>query len=127
MKIILEIFLLIFLKSIMENQTKKENFDVNCNKLKYEFYKCLRKEDPTVGDEMRFMAKNKLNDINKFKIDKKILNLCNNHELIHCLNNKYRLREIEEEPLMNIFSQQYDKIMEKITRKKNKTENTNSN
>lgn len=111
----------------MENQTKKENFDVNCNKLKYEFYKCLRKEDPTVGDEMRFMAKNKLNDINKFKIDKKILNLCNNHELIHCLNNKYRLREIEEEPLMNIFSQQYDKIMEKITRKKNKTENTNSN
>lgn len=106
----------------MENQVNMENFDVNCNKLKLEFYKCLKNEDSKIGEEMRFMAKSKLNEINKYKIDSKVLNICYNPKLVTCLNDKYRLKEMEEGPLMEIFSNQYDKIKEKITRIKNKTD-----
>jgi len=111
----------------MKNQINKENLDVNCNNLKMEFYKCLKNQDAKVGEEMRFMAKSKLNEINKYKIDSKILNFCNNPRLITCLNEKYRLKEIEDGPLMDIFSNQYDKIKEKITRIKNNTDTSNNN
>ena len=100
----------------------ENDIDVNCNKLKSEFYKCLKSHDSKIGDEMKFFAKNKLNDIDKYKIDPKILNVCNNPILINCLNDKYRLKDLEEEPLYEIFSKQYDKIKEKITKQKNKTE-----
>lgn len=111
----------------MENQINTEITDVNCNKLKLEFYKCLKKEDSSIGEEMRFMAKSKLNDIGKYKLDAKILNACKNPQLITCLNDKYRLREIQEGPLMDIFSKQYDQVKEKIIRKQNNTDAPNSN
>lgn len=106
----------------MENTLTKENFDFNCNKLKLEFYKCIKSHKPNVGEEMRFMAKTKLNEIDKYKIDSKILNTCNNPQLVTCLNDKYRLKEIQEGPLTEIFAKEYDKIQEKLTRIKNNTD-----
>jgi len=107
----------------MENLISRENFDINCNKLKLEFFKCLKTKDPNIGENMRFLAKSKLNEIEKHKVDTKILNSCNNPQLVSCLNEKYRLKEIEEGPLTEIFSNQYDKIQEKITKIKNNTDN----
>ena len=111
----------------MENQINKETIDVNCNKLKLGFYNCLKNQDPSIGEEMRFMAKSKLNNIDKYKIDAKFLSNCNNPQLISCLNDKYRLKKIEEGPLMQLFSEEYDKIMEKISKKINKTDFPNKN
>lgn len=104
----------------MEYENSQE-IDVNCNKLKLEFYKCLKSHDKKVGEEMRFIAKSKLKEIENYKVDKSVLKACNNKELVDCLNNKYRLKDFQEPQLFDYFSKQYDKVQERIVKEENKT------
>jgi hypothetical protein len=91
----------------MENQ-----FDENCNNLKTKFHECLKNENSAIGNELKFMVKSKINELDKYKLNTKLVDKCNNSELIECLNRKYRLKPIDEKALNNIFSKQYYMVKE---------------
>ena len=95
----------------MEKTNQTVENDLNCNKLKNEYYKCLKNEDKNIGEEMKLFAKNKLNKIKDYKIDQKILKKCGNEKLLFCLNKKYRMENIDDQELIEAFSNQYDRIM----------------
>jgi hypothetical protein len=89
-----------------------KDFDENCNKLKNKFHECLKKENSSIGNELKFMAKSKINELEKYKLNTKLVDKCNTNELVECLNRKYRLKSIDEKALNDIFSKQYYMVKE---------------
>lgn len=103
---------------------------VNCNKLKDDLYKCLENSNLNFKPELlKFDTLSHIKDINKVHISSKKLKLCNSDEFAKCLNEKYKMKNYDENKMISYFSKQYDDMLKEQTEQnilKNKKNINNS-
>lgn len=93
--------------------------NADCEKLKKEFYRCISQKqigyNPAILNKKAYLYKDQLD---KTRIDPRIMQECQNNRLVACLNKKYTVKNLDEEKMLVFFSKEYKKKMTKAEQTK---------